>query len=49
VRTLVVSDLHLGAAPHTDALRRPGPLSDGEQPEVVVDAIREVLNKLPSQ
>ena len=27
MRTLVVSDLHLGAAPRTDALRRPAPLA----------------------
>ncbi len=41
MRTLVVSDLHLGAAPHTDALRRPGPLAALQ--EAVSGADRLVL------
>jgi len=41
VRTLVVSDLHLGAAPGTDALRRPAPLAALQ--EAVASADRLVL------
>ncbi len=41
MRTLVVSDLHLGAAPRTDALRRPGPLAALQ--EAVARADRLVL------